>query len=51
LRRVIWQRFAEVSEMLAASITRAMTHLIMVIMEAENISETSVNFYREKLKS
>jgi hypothetical protein len=39
LRRVVWEKFTDVSEVLAASIIRAMT-------KAANICETSVNFYQ-----
>jgi hypothetical protein len=39
LRRVFWQKFADVSEVLAASIIRAM-------LEAASTSETSADFYR-----
>jgi hypothetical protein len=37
LRRVFWQKFADVSDVLAASIIRAVT-------EAASISEMSVNY-------
>jgi hypothetical protein len=37
LRRVVWQTFTDVSEVLAASI-------IALMMEAANTSGTSVNF-------
>jgi hypothetical protein len=40
LRRVVWYKFTDISEVLAASIIRAM------MMEAASISETSVNFYQ-----
>jgi hypothetical protein len=39
LRPVIWYKVTDVSEVLAASIIRAM-------MEAASTSETSVNFYQ-----
>jgi hypothetical protein len=38
LRLVVWQKFTNVSEVLAASI-------IALMMEAARTSETSVNFY------
>jgi hypothetical protein len=41
LRLVVWQKFTNVSEVLAASIIRAMSEM----METTSISETSVNFY------
>jgi hypothetical protein len=40
LHRVVWQKFPDVSEVLAASIIRAR------MMEATITSETSVNFYQ-----
>jgi hypothetical protein len=39
VRRVVWQKFTYVSEVLTASIIRS------IMMEAVRISETSVNFY------
>jgi hypothetical protein len=43
LRRVVWQNFTGVSEMLAASIIRAMMEaLIAVVMEAASASEMSI---------
>jgi hypothetical protein len=39
LRRVVWQKYTDVSEVLAASIIRP-------IMEAAGTSKTSVNFYQ-----
>jgi hypothetical protein len=39
LRRVVWEKFTDVSEVLAESIIRAM-------MEAASTSKTSVNFYQ-----
>jgi hypothetical protein len=44
LRRVIWQKFTDISEVLAASIIRAMSDALM--MEAASVSETSVKFYQ-----
>jgi hypothetical protein len=41
LRRVLWYKLTDVSEVLAASIIR-----ISLMMEAVNISETSVNSYK-----
>jgi hypothetical protein len=41
LRRIVWQKFTDVSEALAASIIRAMRSM----MAAASTSETSVNFY------
>jgi hypothetical protein len=43
LRRVVWQKFTNVSEVLAAFIIRAKMRGLM--MEAASTSETSVNFY------
>jgi hypothetical protein len=43
LRRVVWKKFTGVSEVLAASIIRA---IITLIMKAASVSETSVNFYQ-----
>jgi hypothetical protein len=40
LRRVVWYKSADVSEMLAASI------IIALMMGAANTSETSINFYQ-----
>jgi hypothetical protein len=40
LRRVVWQKITNVSEVLTASIIRAL------VMEAVITSETSVNFYQ-----
>jgi hypothetical protein len=40
LRRVVWYKFFDVSEVFAAYIIRALT------MEATSISETSVKFYQ-----
>jgi hypothetical protein len=40
LRRVVWQKFNDISVVFAASI------LIALMMEAANTSETSVNFYQ-----
>jgi hypothetical protein len=40
LRRVIWYKFTDVSEVLAASI------IIALMKEAEGISETLVNVYQ-----
>jgi hypothetical protein len=39
LRRVVWQKFTDVSEVLTAS------SIITLMMEAASTSETSVNFY------
>jgi hypothetical protein len=44
LRRVAWEKFTEVSVVLAASIIRAIITFIVLLMEAGSISETSVNF-------
>jgi hypothetical protein len=41
LRRVVWYKFTDVAEVLAASIMRA-----ILITEAASISKTSVNFYQ-----
>jgi hypothetical protein len=40
LRFVVWYKFADVSEVLAASI------IIALMMEVARASETSVNFYQ-----
>jgi hypothetical protein len=40
LRRVVWQKFTDVSEVLVASMTRAM------MKETASSSEMSVNFYQ-----
>jgi hypothetical protein len=40
-RRVVWQKFTDVSEVLAASIIRA---IIALMMEASSTCETSVSF-------
>jgi hypothetical protein len=45
LRRVVWYKFTDVSEVIAASIMRAMIAFIALMMEAASTSETSVNFY------
>jgi hypothetical protein len=42
LRRVFWQKFTDVSEVLPASIIRA----IALMMEAASTSQTSVNSYQ-----
>jgi hypothetical protein len=42
LRSVVWQKFIDVSEVLAASIIRAKT----LMMETARTSETSVNVYQ-----
>jgi hypothetical protein len=42
LRRVVWQKFTDVSEVLTASIIRAIART----MEVVNTSETSVKFYQ-----
>jgi hypothetical protein len=42
LRRVVWKKFTDVSEVFTASVIRAMSALMM---EAVSTSETSVNFY------
>jgi hypothetical protein len=44
LRRVVWQKFNDVSEMLTASI-------IALMMKAVNISEKSVDLYQTTLFS
>jgi hypothetical protein len=41
---VAWQKVTDVSEVLAASIIRAM--MVTLMMEEVNTSETSVNFYQ-----
>jgi hypothetical protein len=41
LRRVVWQKFTDVSEVLVASIIS-----IALMMEAASTSETSVSFYQ-----
>jgi hypothetical protein len=43
LRRVVWWKFTDDSQVLAASTIRVMT-LIALMMEAASTSETSVNF-------
>jgi hypothetical protein len=43
LGRVVWYKFKDISEVLAASIIKAM---ISLMTEAANTSETSVNFYQ-----
>jgi hypothetical protein len=43
LCHVVWYKFTDVSEVLAASIIRAM---IVLMMEIVNTSETLVNFYQ-----
>jgi hypothetical protein len=43
LHHVVWQKFTDVSEILAASIIRALSALMM---EAASTSETSTNFYQ-----
>jgi hypothetical protein len=44
LRDVIWYKFTDVSEVLAASIIRSMSTCTgLLIMEAGNISETSID--------
>jgi hypothetical protein len=43
LRRVLWWKFTDVSEVHAPSIIRAM---IFLMMEAVSTSETSVNFHQ-----
>jgi hypothetical protein len=40
LRRVVWYKFTDISEVVSASI------IIALMMEAASISETSVNFYQ-----
>jgi hypothetical protein len=42
LRREVWWKFTDVSEVLAVSIIRA---LIALMMEAASTSETSVDFF------
>jgi hypothetical protein len=44
LRCVVWYKFTDVSEVLAASIIRTM--IIGLMMEAASTSEKSVNFYQ-----
>jgi hypothetical protein len=49
MRRVVWQKFTDVSDMLAASIIGAINTifvLIALMMEAASTFETSVNFYQ-----
>jgi hypothetical protein len=48
LRRVVWWKLTEVSEMLYASIIRAIIVLPMIalMMEAGSTSETSINFHQ-----
>jgi hypothetical protein len=41
--RIVWHKFTDVSEVSTASIIRM---IIALMMEAENISETSVKFYQ-----
>jgi hypothetical protein len=43
LRRVVWYKFTDVSEVLAASI---IGNIIALIMDAAMTSETSANFYQ-----
>jgi hypothetical protein len=43
LRRAVWLKFADVLEVLTASMIRA---IITLMMEAESTSETSVNLYQ-----
>jgi hypothetical protein len=45
LHHAVWKKFTDISEVLVASIIRAM-RLIALMMEAESTSETSVNFYQ-----
>jgi hypothetical protein len=45
LRRVVWKKFTYVSEVLAASIIRAVS-IIALIIVAASTSETSVDFYQ-----
>jgi hypothetical protein len=44
LRRSVWQRFTDVSEVLTASI-------IALTMEAASTSDTSVNFYKTERRN
>jgi hypothetical protein len=48
LRRVVWYKFTDVSEMLTSCIIRV---IIVLMMEAVNTSETSGNFYETKTNS
>jgi hypothetical protein len=43
LHHVVWQKFTDVSEILAASIIRSLS---VLMMEAASTSETSANFYQ-----
>jgi hypothetical protein len=43
LRRVVWQKFTDISKVLASSI---IIIIIALMMEAASTSETSVNFYQ-----
>jgi hypothetical protein len=45
LRRVVWQKFTEVSQILAASIIRAMNKPRVLMMETASTPETSADFY------
>jgi hypothetical protein len=45
LRRVVWQKLVDVSEMLAAFMVRVMTLLIVLMMEATSTSETLEMIY------
>jgi hypothetical protein len=49
LRRVVWLEFTYVSEVLAASIIRAM--MVVLVMEATSIYEASENFYQTTRRS
>jgi hypothetical protein len=46
LRRVVWKKFTDVSEVLAAFIIRAMRAMITLMMEAASTSEMLINVYQ-----
>jgi hypothetical protein len=46
LRRAVWKKFTDVSEVLAASNIRAMSTIIALTREAASASATLVNFYQ-----
>jgi hypothetical protein len=46
LRRVVWQKVIDVSEVFAACIIRAMTKVMALMIKAASTSETSVHFHQ-----
>jgi hypothetical protein len=50
LRRAVWYKFNEGSEMLAAVIIMALSD-VALLMEAASTFETSVNFYQTALRN